>query len=414
MKVLHLNVSDLYGGASRAAYRLHTGLKNTGVDSKMLVQFKQSKDPDVYGAFLSGFFPKTLRFIDRIPVFFKLKRVETTFHLQWVPDFITKQINIYNPDIIHLHWICGGFVRIESFAQFQRPIVWTLHDKWAFTGGCHLSGDCRKYEGECGTCPQLNSTHENDLSRKTINRKINAWKEVSLNIVTPSRWLETCAKRSTVLKRKNIINIPNGIDISLFMPEDKVLARKRLGLPLNKKLILFGGISATDNKLKGFQHLTHALKTLGRNMPGEKPELITFGSSERETGVLSGVNMHSFGNIDSDKMLSRLYSACDVFIAPSKEDNLPNTVMESISCGTPCVAFDIGGMKDMITHQKNGYLAKPFDVHDLAKGILWAIASEDCWKNLSRKAREKAVEKFAVEKVAKQYTDLYRKIKKNS
>jgi glycosyltransferase involved in cell wall biosynthesis len=412
MRVLHLNTSDLYGGASRAAYRLHTGLQRIGVDSNMLVQFKQGTDPCVYGptSALAGFFPKLLRFIDRIPVIFYLKRIEPMFHAQWVPDFVSAKIKELDPDIVHLHWVCGGFIRIESLPKFQKPVVWTLHDMWAFTGGCHLTGDCEKYQESCGTCPQLNSSRENDISRKVWQRKFNSWQNEKLNIITPSKWLNVCAKKSTILKNKKIITIPNGIDLLSYKPTDKNAARKKFNLPLDKKLILFGAMNAIDDENKGFSYLMEAIKKLKENNNIRNCELVIFGIEASTFRIDCNMETHVIGRLNDDYSLAALYSAADVMVVPSKQEAFGQTASESLACGTPVVAFAGTGLLDIVEHEHTGYLATPFNTEDLAKGILWVIENKERLAKLSKEARIKVENDYALTTVAKQYADLYQKI----
>ena len=412
MKILHLNTSDISDGAARAVYRLHRGLIVLGVDSKMLVQTKLSDDRTVIApgtkvkkglALLRPTFDTTFRNLFS-------GGSKTIFSPAWLPfSGIPSQIKSISPDVVHLNWICGGMLRIEEFRQIKKPTIWTLHDMWAFTGGCHYSDGCEHFRQACGNCPQLNRNGKNDLSQAVLRRKKNAWHRLNLTIVTPSNWLAECAKESSLFGRHRIEVIHNGLDLNLFKPINKTTAREIWGLPINKKLILFGAMRATSDHKKGFDLLYNGLKQLSVQW-SDKAEVIVFGASEPESPPDVGLSVHYLGFLHDDVSLSLLYAAADVMVTPSRQDNLPNTVVESLSCGTPVVAFDIGGIPDMIDHQINGCLAKPFDTSDLAAGINWVLSDENRHKELCIKSREKAVACFDIKKVAMHYADLYESI----
>ena len=411
MKILLLNTNDISGGAAIAAYRLLKGLQQNSVQAQMLVQSKKSDDFSIIGPTTKWqkAFTRLRPILDSFPVKLYKNRKKNLFSPAVLTDNIYKKINKINPDIIHLHWIAGGFVKIESLVRIDKPIVWTLHDMWAFTGGCHYDEECGEYINNCGHCPLLNSNKQNDLSYRIWKRKKISWGNLNLTIVTSSSWLGECAKRSSLFNEKRVEVIPCGLDLNRFKPIEKNIARDILNLPKDKKYILFGAISALSDKRKGFLLLKEALKklTLKEN---KDYELIIFGSSKPREEENLGFKTHYLGYLNDEISLTLVYSAADVMIAPSIQDNLPNTVMESLACGTPVVAFGIGGIPDMIEHQKNGYLAKPFETEDLAYGIKWVLEDTNRWKKLSENAREKVEKEFNVVKVAKRYTDLYKDV----
>lgn len=412
MKILHVNTSDISGGAARAAYRIHKGLQGIGMDSKMLVQSKLNDDKTVIGPDnkIKKGFAKLRPTLDSAAKNLFSGGSKTIFSPAWFPfSDIPSQIKAISPDIVHLHWICGGMLRIEDLKRINKPIIWTLHDMWAFTGGCHYSDDCDRFQQDCGNCPQLNRSGKNDLSRSILKRKKVAWRGLNITFVTPSRWLAECAKKSSLFKGQHIEVIHNGIDLNLFKPIDKTIARKRWELPINKKLILFGAEKATSDHRKGFDLLYDGLKQLHAKWSG-KAELVVFGSSEPKNPPDFGLPVHYLGHLHDDVGIALLYAAADVMVTPSRQDNLPNTIVEPLSCGTPVVSFDIGGMPDMIDHKLNGYLSKPFETSDLALGIEWVLSDENRHKELCIKAREKAVACFDIKKVAKQYAALYESI----
>ena len=411
MKVCLISNSDGRGGGYAAAYRLHIGLQKIDVDSTMLVGNKTRDDFTVLGpnSKLDKGWAKIVSTLDSLPLKAYSDRQKGVFSLQWSPDKVASQVAQINPDVINLHWINGGYLKIETIAKFRKPIVWTLHDMWAFTGGCHYNGDCMSYTNSCGACPQLHSNKEKDLSRWVWQRKAKAWQNLNITIVTPSHWLAKCAASSSLLKDMRIEVIPNGLDTKQYKPIQKSVARAILGLPEDKQLILFGAMSATSDPRKGFNFLQSALQNLSQSGWRERAELVVFGASEPKNHLELGFKSHYLGRLNDDISLSLVYAAADVFIAPSVQDNLPNTVMESLACGTPCVAFDIGGMPDMIDHQKNGYLAKPFDVEDLARGIAWVLKDEERLRNLGVNGRQKIEQNFTLEIQANNYLSLYSK-----
>ena len=414
MKVLLCSSSDIGGGAARSAYRLHQGLQDLQVDSQILVQTKLSDDFRVLAGSskLAKGLAKLRPTLDQLPLYPYPKRERSPYSVQWLPDNLAAQVAQINPDVIHLHWINGGYLKIETIARFKKPIIWTLHDMWAFTGGCHITKDCMNYTNSCGTCPQLHSNKEIDLSRWIWQRKARAWQNLNLTIVTPSHWLAKCAASSSLLKNVRIEVIPNGLDTQQYKPIEKSVARSILSLPEDKQLILFGAMSATSDPNKGFNFLQSALQNLSQSGWGEQVELVVFGSSQPKNPTELGLKSHYLGRLNDDISLSLVYAAADVFIAPSVQDNLPNTVMESLACGTPCVAFDIGGMPDMIEHQQNGYLAKPFDIDDLARGITWVLEDEERLQKLGSNGREKIEQNFSLEIQAYNYLSVYKDISK--
>lgn len=410
MKPLLLNTSDISGGAARAAFRLHKGLHSIGVNSNMLVGQKDSDDAGVIGPLskIGKGFSIIRPTLDSLPLMLYPKRTCTIFSPSVLPDGLSKRMPSQEADIINLHWVAEGFLRIETLLKFRKSIVWTLHDMWAFTGGCHYDEGCGRYKEECGNCPLLGSKRQNDLSHKIWKRKKRSWMELDITIVTPSRWLAECAKTSSLFEDRRIEVIPYGLNLDIYKPMEKNLARERFGLPQDKKLILFGAMSASSDKRKGFQFLEPALKKLSQD--NRECELVIFGTSKPEKPPNLGLKLHYIGQLHDDVSLAMLYAAADLFVAPSVQDNLPNTVMESISCGTPVVAFNIGGMPDMVEHKKNGYLAKPFDTEGLARGISWVLEDDNRVEMLGKAAREKAVREYALEIQARCYLALYEEL----
>jgi glycosyltransferase involved in cell wall biosynthesis len=414
MKILLVNNSDQDGGAARAALRLLQGLHSYPGSTSMLVQSKHSSCPSIIGpkasSGISQVFSGSRLVLDQLPLKFIKADTKPKFSPQWIPENIPKKVKQFAPDIINLHWINSGFVKIESLAQLGKPIVWTLHDMWAFTGGCHYNQDCQFYKKACGSCPQLDSQKERDLSRWVWQRKFKAWRDLDITVVSPSKWLADCARSSPLLQNNRIEVIPNGIDTNLYRPLNKQFARNVLGLPQDKRLILFGALSATSDTRKGFHLLQPALKMLKNSYPGEAIELVVFGASQPENPPDLSFKAHYLGTFKDDISLVLAYSAADVFVLPSVQDNLPNTVLEALACGLPCTAFKVGGVSDMIKHKQNGFLAEPFSSEQIAEGICWVLANQDTYNFLTKNARETVKAEFSIQIQANKYRNLFQEI----
>jgi glycosyltransferase involved in cell wall biosynthesis len=414
MKALILSATDIQGGAARASYRLHQGLKGIDVDCQMLVQTKYGDDPKVLGTSASsgiGSAMSGLRLtLDRLPLKSYSHNSQSSYSVPWLPDRLLNRVNQIAPDVVNLHWINSGYLNIETIAKLNRPLVWTLHDMWAFTGGCHYNQECDHYTNSCGTCPQISSDRSWDISRWVWHRKAKAWRDINMTIVSPSYWLAKCALSSSLFRNLRVEVIPNGIDTQKYRPINKYSARDLLNLPQDKKLILFGALRATSDVRKGFNLLQAALKKLSESNWKEKIEIVIFGASQPDKLPDFGFKVHYLGLLNDDFSLALLYSAADIFVAPSTQDNLPNTLVEAIACGTPCVGFNIGGIPDIVEHEKNGYLAKPYQVEDFACGIAWTVENEERYQKLSNFARQKAEKVFALPNQAQQYLSLFNDI----
>lgn len=412
MKILHLNTSDISGGAARAAYRLHNGLLKSGIDSKMLVQTKQSGSYTVFGP--TSKIAKEIAIIrptlDEIIVHRYPKRNKILFSPSCLPSLnLVDKIHKIDPDIIHLHWIAGGFIRIEQLAKIKKPIIWSLHDMWAFTGGCHYDGGCGKFQKSCSACPVLGSHKKNDLSSRVFNRKRKTFAKMSqLTINGLSRWLADYARLSSLFRASNVVNLPNPIDCQTYCPLPKNQAKQILGLSPQKKHILFGAMNATGDKRKGFFELTQALQ----QVKTQNVELVIFGSNEPVAPPHFPFQANYLGQLHDDISLRILYSAADVMIVPSKQENLSNAIMESLACGTPVVGFDVGGNKDMIDHRKHGYLAKAYSTEDLAKGIDWVLENHERHIQLCVNAQQKILSSFDERIVIPKYIKLYESLLK--
>lgn len=403
MKVLIVNYSDLFGGAARASYRLQKALEDIGVDSHMLVRDKRGSDFRVIGpkSNISKFINTLRTKFDNLPVkFFKMPYNNSLYSPSWLGfSKISKQINKINPDIVHLHWICGAMMTIEDIAKINAPIVWSLHDMWAFTDGFHY---CDEYEKK-----SINTKiKKNFLRRRVFTRKHKTYlKKKDITIVGLSKWINDCSKSSFLLGDKEHFNIPNPINTNMFKPINKDQARKLYNLPKNKKIILYGAMSATSDVRKGYKEFIDAVNKID----SDEIEFALFGASQSKNLHDVDKKINFLGNLDNDTSLANLYSAVDLLVVPSLQENLSNVIMESLACENPVVAFDIGGNSDMIDHMHNGYLAQPFDTNDLAHGINWILNNKKI-DEIKKNARKKVEKEFNSYHVAERYVTLYKKL----
>ncbi len=409
MKVLLLNATDIEGGAARAAFRLHQGLQGIEVESQLLVQRKLSDSSKVMTLQnqLEAELAKVRWRLDRLPMQMYRGRTQEAYSLGWLPETIGSKVAQINPDLINLHWLGEGFVKIETIGQFNKPLVWTFHDMWAFTGGCHYASECQRYLESCGACPQLESHKPNDLSNWVWRRKQKAWTNLNLTVVSPSVWLANCIKSSALFKNVRLEVIPHGIDIKKYRPINRQTARELLQLPQDKQLVLFGAMRATSHKRKGFTQLQAALQELSKSGWQDKIELVVFGSSLPEKPPDLGFQQHYLGRLYDDLTLTLVYAAANVIVVPSIQEVFGQTASESMACGTPVVAFRGTGVEDIVSHQETGYLAEPYHIDDLAKGIAWVLENPERYQKLSQRAREKVEQEFTLEIQARRYLSLF-------
>ncbi len=412
MKVLYLNTLDIEGGAARGANRLHQALKRRKVDSTMLVLRKDTDDPTVQCL-------RTERKVScnrRSRIVKKIRKLEESSNpivksYNIFPTGAASQVNNSNADIVQLHWIGSELISIPEVAKIKSPIVWRLADQWAFCGAEHytLPGDDQRYiEGYTKKNRPKGYTGL-DLERWVWRRKMKHWHNLNATIVTGSHWLAECARKSAILKDKRIEVIPSGVEIDIYRPLGRRRSREILNLDPTAHYILFGALSATSDPRKGFDYLKSALNRVANLFKGNVRALV-LGASRPLLEPDLGMPTTYIPRLHDDWSLALVYSAADVLVAPSTQDNLPFSVMEALCCGTPCVAFNIGGMPDMIEHKINGWLASPFDTESLAIGIVNIINNPSLNRKMSEKAREKAVQEYDVAFQAYRYEKLYREI----
>lgn len=410
MKVVVMNTTDIEGGAARCAHRLHNGLRKADIDSTYFVQTKFGVEPDVVSSKSWGhkLFANLRPGIDRLPMRLYRHRQRGPFSTGLMSSVDIAPVIALNPDVVNLHYVGEGFMPIRSLAKLGKPIVWTLHDSQPFTGGCHLPGECRAYEKACGNCPLLGSTSSYDLSRWILLHKENQWRDLNMTIVTDSSWLADCARKSSLFGSRRIESINPGLNLKTYVPVDRAAARSILSLPQNKKLILFGAMQSTSDLNKGFQLLLPSVQHISKTALRDDTEVVIFGASKPDSAPDFGMPSHYLGRLHDDISLAVLYSAADVMVVPSIRESFGQTASEAMACGTPVVAFAATGLLDIVTHQHNGYLAKPYESMDLALGIEWVLSRDLCESHmLSDNARQTATARFSIESMTASYIDLF-------
>lgn len=418
MKILIVNTSERTGGAAIAAGRLRDALGNNGVKATMLVGHKESELITVADARQD----RRLRYdflLERLVIWranhFRKHRLFETDAASYGLD-ITKLRDFREADVIHLHWINQGFLSLRSIERIVasgKPVVWTLHDMWPFTGICHYTGDCQRYQQSCGNCPKLwGGGSKRDLSRRVFQRKLRLYRKSNITFVACSDWIASCARQSALLEGKTVVSIPNPIDTRLYSPRNMSKAREHLVLPLGKTLLLFAAFRVT-NKIKGIDYLCEAIRLIAKEHPDEaaKIAVVAVGKDSDELRSMLPVKVFSFGYVDNERRMIDIYNACNMMLIPTMQDNLPNTIMESMACGRPCVAFRVGGIPQMIDHGENGYVADYKDAADFARGILWTMDPAR-YPELCSGARAKVMAEYSETAVARRYYDLYKKISK--
>ncbi|QXV66623.1 glycosyltransferase family 4 protein [Mucilaginibacter sp. 21P] len=420
MKVALINTSDAGGGAAEACMRLLNALRQHGIEATVVVQEQRRQAEHVHGVNQSFFGKLKARFnflLERIPYILfeeREKAVRFAFSTANVGTDITKDDVIKQADVIHIHWTNSGFLSVQDLKKLlalNKPVVWTLHDMWAFTGGCHYAGPCNHFKNQCGNCYFLRDPQDDDLSHSGWLRKSSLFEQAkNLSIVTCSHWLGEVAMKSSLLKGFMIEAIPNPIDTEVFSPKDKAAMRAKWKVTDSAKVILFGAANINDRR-KGINFLVEALDHLKALSADERVEIVIFGKNKHFDTSTLPFPVHQLNTITSPSDLAEIYSLADVFISPSVEDNLPNMIMEAMACGTPVVAFNTGGIPDLVDHWTNGYLAEFKSSSDLATGLQMLLNTHE-WDKYSSAARYKVKRVFNNEKVAGQYISLYQSVLK--
>ncbi len=416
MRVLLINTSERIGGAAVAASRLMESLKNNGIKAKLLVRNKQTEQISVVA--LRQSWRMVWKFVwERITIWqanrfkknnlFAVDIANTGTDITALPEF-------QQADVIHLHWINQGMLSLKNMDKIPssgKPVVWTMHDMWPCTGICHHARQCTRYQEECHHCPFIyGGGGKKDLSQRTFLKKRKLYEGRRITFVACSHWLEELARKSALFKGQSVTSIPNPINTNLFKPRNRREARDKCRLPQDIKLILFGSVKITD-KRKGIDYLIESCELLAEAHPELKEELgvVVFGNNSQQLANRLPFKVYPLDFVSNERQLVDIYNAVDIFVTPSLEENLPNTIMEAMSCGIPCVGFNVGGIPEMIDHLHNGYVAQYKSPEDFANGIYW-ILTEPEYATLSEQACRKAVTNYSESTVAKKYIDVYNKV----
>lgn len=416
MRILHLSHSDGNSGAGRAAFKVHEALLKLDINSKMLVSKKKTNNTYVFSLNNS----RINTFINKIKEFLEVKisNFLSSDKIKFVSMSCFSQLNtnkderFLNADIINLYWVNGSFLNIKEISKIKKPIIWRLSDAWPFTGGCHYPGDCNQYEDLCLKCPQIKNLGTINFSKNILGKKLLLWNKLKITIVAPSNWIATLARKSSVFKNNKIEVIHTGVNTKIFKHRDLILSKRKLNIPIDKKVILFGGMSDTVDHRKGFQILNKSLELINTSENRNDFFVLLFGSDNIADYPVK-LNKKYLGKVYSDKYLNLIYSASDVVVIPSLEDNLPNIALEALSCGKAIIGFDVCGIPDIIKHNWNGKLVKSGDYLGLAKAIKNITNNYNLRKRMEKNSRIHALKNFSLEHQAKQFLKLYKNLLKD-
>lgn len=408
MKAFLLNYSDISGGAARAAYRIHQALRDSGIDSQMFVNDADSGDWTVHAP--TGTWAKAIVRVRQEVATPLQKMLQTGNPIMHSPAVLPSRwpdrLNASDADVVHLQWVQHEMLSIADIARIRKPIVWTLHDMWAFCGAEHYTTDHRWREGYRRA---NRPAHESglDLNRHTWQRKCKHWRR-HLQIVTPSQWLADCVRSSALMHQWPVAVVPNPIETDRWHPMDQRLARQLLGLPQDCPLLLFGATGGGKDPRKGMDLLLAALAQLRNEASLQNLQLVVFGQPAPQSPPQLGFPVHYTGALHDDLSLRVLYSAADAMVIPSRQDNLPNTGLEAHACGTPVVGFKTGGLPDIVADRLTGALAEPFEPTSLAVAIRWVLEDSQRCHQLRAASRSRAVQLWHPARVAGLYAEVYR------
>ena len=414
MKVVLISTSDKLGGASVASYRLGKAFDENNLDATMLVRDISRDDNFIQrvGGLITNLQGKLLHAFEKLSFipYEKSKELRFQFSSAKYGIDISKNKYVLEADIIHLHWINNGFLSwksIEKLVRLGKPIVWTLHDRWVFTGGCHITKDCLNYEEQCGNCYYLKSPRSSDLSHQIWMKKQEIFRKGNFTFITCSQFLGNMAKRSGLLSSQRVISIPNPIDTTFYFNKPNTLElRAQFSLPKDKFCVLFiaGNIA---NKFKGLHYLIEALELIFKEGESTEIELVVVGKDKNNILSDVGIPYTFLGLMQNASEIVDIYNAVDIFVTPSIEDNLPNVVMESMACETPVIGFKTGGIPEMVDDGINGFIVSQKDVLALKESILKLYNDRILLNTFKSKARKKIVDNYSNESVTKMFRKVY-------
>jgi glycosyltransferase involved in cell wall biosynthesis len=410
MKPSLVSHSDLSGGAARAAFRLLAALRGSNCDAQMQVRFKSSDTPAIAGP-ASGL--SRLANLLRGPAGHIIGRTQRVGDGamrsgNWLPSRFAAALNASNADLVNLHWVGGETLSIEDIGRIRQPVVWTLHDMWPFSGGEHYGPDDAHARWRRGytRANRPSGIRGLDLDRLVWERKGRAWRR-PIHVVAPSQWLAECARGSALFKSWPISVIPNPLDTTVFRPHARTLAREILGLPDGARIVLFGALGGTQDPRKGGDLLLEALRQLAGTASHDATLGVIFGQSTPAQAPAIGMPLRWMGHLSDDVTLSLLYSAADVMVVPSRQENLPQTATEAQACGCPVVAFNCTGLPDAVVHQQTGMLVPAFDTGAMAQAIALLLSDASLRERFGQAARARAEALWTARKVAAQYLACY-------
>lgn len=419
LRIAGFSFADDGGGAAKAAYRLHTAFQQEGHTSKLYVLRKQSSDSTVIDTGTHARFGKLGLACELSPRIDLLpqKAIYPNTDTFWSPGWygavdVTNLPGVREADVIILYWVTRGLLGIRQIGkllEMGKPVIWRLSDMWPFTGGCHYSQECDHYIRNCGACPQLDSKRSSDLSSWLHTYKRRHWMKGSLTIACPSHWMAEKAQQSALFSNRPVKIVPTGVDCDRFLPLPKSFARTVLQLPLDKPLILYGATSAISDPRKGGDLIARAYNEVFQTNE-QKPELVIYGSSSRPPQIPVTVPVHSLGVIRDEKLLPLVYSACDLFVAPSREENLANSVLEAMACGLPILAMNVGGMPDAVSDGINGRLINPKNPETLAIALNELVSDQQIRRRMADISRQIALNKFSLIRQTQSYIRLMREM----
>lgn len=408
MKILLINTSDSAGGASIACRRLGHSLIGQGQEVKFLVREKSRQEDWIMEADSGLWQGESTHYAEKLFFlpFEKNKKIRFQFSTASFGISLANHPAVKEADILHFHWINKGFISLKGMRQLAtlgKPIVWTCHDMWPFTGGCHYSGECLHFQNSCGNCPFLKGNSPRDLSHRIWQKKRQIYEPLNLHVVTCSQWLGDTANSSGLFKKKPVTAIPNPINTDLYSPLKEVKTVEN-----EQFTVLFQAMNIDDER-KGFSYLLRALHLLKEKYPAisAKIRILLFGKCQPETLAQIPFPVEYAGILRQESDIIAAYRNADIFVIPSLEENLPNTIMESLSCGVPVVAFASGGIPEMVSHLHNGYLSPVRDAEKLAEGIQTLLKDQEQLRMMSQNARQWALDHYSEQVVAKKYIQVY-------
>ena len=405
-RVIHVQIHSFSGG--KAARRLHKSFLEEGVDSQVLSLVGDlDDDACMMNSGKKAWIKARIDYKIESCILRNTIKDLGKFSFPVLGTDISKFESVYKADIIYLNWVLGGFMNLQGYrnlAKTGKPVVIVMHDMWTITGGCHHSFSCDKYTSECFKCPMFNGRNLFDLAARGYRKKLKLYTEFeNLYFVSPSKWLHDCAKKSSLTRHKPVFHIPNIVDESVFKPLNKEAARQFLNINSEEYVIAFGALSLS-NPYKGWKELEKALDILSKGKYHRNLSVLIFGGGYNQK-LANSIRLKTIflGYLKDEYSMALAYNTADVFVVPSKADNLPTTILECLSCGTPVTGFDVGGIPEMIDHMNNGYLASGNDPEDLAKGIEFCLAN---------KLRGRLLPDFHKDVILKKHMDLLNNISK--